>query len=322
MVFGDKTVPEWNAGTGPKGQTIPKHSINLPYFITGDQFKDLFYTKKMRYGEIISLIGFPYDSSTFSRLVRKFGWKRELGRVDTYKSDGTVFDNWSRASAWMYGWIITDGHVSDKYVGVRLQTSDIDVVKKIKQHIKFDGSLYEYPGKCEVRVYNRQMVESLRRLGIPERNKTFSATFPTIPDRFLCDFMRGAFEGDGCVSVSTQGGTVRVSFCGAAESFMLRMHDVLLSNGVNVRIARRDDSFITIHAVSQTDALRWLLLMYENTDASIRMDRKFNKFVEYVRTYYDRPRKSPEAAELIERIRRTIPECAASTATTPELIAA
>lgn len=323
LSFGDKNLPEWNAGVGPKGQTIPKHSINLPYFITKDQFIDLFYEKRLRYGDIIDLISFPYDSSTFSRLVRRFGWKKDLGRADSYSSNGEIFDVWSRESAWMYGWIITDGHVSDKYVGIRLHSLDIDVVKKIKRHFLFDGPLYEYPGKCEVRVYNRQMVGSLRERGIPTRNKTFDAVFPMdIPKEFLWDFIRGAFEGDGCVSVSAQGGTVRVCFCGAAESFMVQMRDVLISEGINVRVARRGDSFITIHAVSQSDALRWLFLMYRNTDASIRMDRKFNKFVDFVRTYYDRPRRSLEAAELIERIRRTIPECAVSTASTPELIAA
>lgn len=318
MVYGDKTLNEWNTGIGPMGQAIPKHSINLPYFITEAQFENLFYTKKMKYGEILSLINFPYDSSTFSRLVRRAGWKHELGRVDGYTSDGDAFDNWNMVSAWMYGWVVTDGHVSDKYVGIRLQSSDIDVVKKIRQHINFTGPLYEYPGKCEVRTYNRQMVESLRRLGIPERNKTFAATFPEIPDCFLWDFVRGAFEGDGSISISTRGGTVRVNFCGAANSLMKRMQEVLESNGIHVRVKRKGESFITIDAASQADALRWLFLMYQNTDASIRMDRKFNKFVEFVRTYYDRPRKSAEAGELIELIRRTIPECA----TTPDIVAA
>ncbi|WP_234414177.1 hypothetical protein [Paenibacillus sp. CAA11] len=100
---------------------------------------------------------------------------------------------------------------------------------------------------------------------------------------------------------------------------MLQMRDTLLSEGIRVRADLRGDNFISLHAVSQSDALRWLFLMYRNTDASIRMDRKFNKFVEFVRTYYDRPRKSAEAAELIERIRREIPECAQ---VSPELFAA
>lgn len=265
----------------------------------------------------MKLVKFPYDSSAFSRLVRRIGWKTELGRIDEYTSDGAVFDEWSRESAWMYGWILTDGHVSDRYVGLRLQSSDIDVVRKIRNHLKFNGPLYEYPGKCEVRAYNRKMVASLRYCGIPERNKTFGAVFPEeLPEHLVWDFIRGAFEGDGCVSVASRGGTITVSFCGAAESFMLRMNEVLGREGVDIRLSRRGDSFITLHAASQSDALRWLYLMYRNTDESIRMDRKFGKFVEFVRTYHDRPRKSAEAAELIERIRREIPECSQSAPTT------
>ncbi|WP_145412500.1 LAGLIDADG family homing endonuclease [Paenibacillus xylanexedens] len=320
MGYGDKTLAEWLDGTGPRGQRIPNNSINLNYFITEEQFKDLFYEKKLRYREILEIIKFPYNPAAFSRLVRRLGWKAELGRIDTYSSDGAVFDNLTRQSAWMYGWIITDGHVNDKYVGVRLQSSDIDVVRKIQSHIKFDGPLYEYPGKCEVRAYNRKMVTSLRNLGIPKRNKTFNATYPeNLPEHLLWDFIRGAFEGDGCVSVSARGGTIKVSLCGAAESFMLRVNDILVSEGINVRLYRRNDSFITLHAVSQSDALRWLYLMYRNTDVSIRMDRKFNKFVEFVRTYHDRSRKSAEAAEVIEQVNREIPEC---TQTSHELIAA
>jgi len=152
-------------------------------------------------------------------------------------------------------------------------------------------------------------------------DKTFDATFPTdMPDQFLWDFIRGSFEGDGSVSISTKGGTLRVCICGAAESFMIKMREELSSKGIDVRATKRSGSFTTLHAATQVDALRWLLFMYRNTDASIRMDRKFNKFVDFVRTYYDRPRKSAEASELIERIRREIPECAQEYTT--EVIAA
>lgn len=319
-MYGDKSLPEWNTGTGPKGQLIPKHSVNLSFYVTREEFEKMLYQERLPYREIVERIEYPYDLSNFSRIVRRLGWKRETGPINNYEVDADVFCKWERNTAWMYGWIITDGHVSDKYVGVRLQSADIDVVEKIKKHAKFSGPLYEYPGKCEVRMYSPIMVRSLRSLGIPKRGKTFDCEYPeSLPAHLQWDFIRGAFEGDGCVSTGLTN-NLQVSFCGASENFLTKMGDQLRSQGINVRVSRTGSVFV-LTASSISDGLCWLLYMYRNTDASIRMDRKFNKFVEFVRTYYDRKRKSPEAAELIELIRKSIPECAVTTQT-PELLAA
>lgn len=308
-MYGDKTQSEMTSGVGPKGQTIPNHSINLEYFVTKDQFQTMLYHEKLTYEEIATRIKYPYSLSAFSRIVRRMGWKTVKGKVSRYGVNESLFDSWTRESAWFYGWIITDGHVNSKSLAVRLQSRDIDVIEKLKRLASFDGEIYEYPGTAEIRIYNRRMVDALHRLGIPQRNKTFDCVFPCdISDSVKWDFMRGAFEGDGSVSVGRDG-SLNVSFCGAARNFIDEFQRVLESNGIAVRRSIVKSIFV-LSAASYADALRWLLLMYQNTNTDIRMDRKFEKMASFIRAYYEKPRKSPITGAVVEEIRSIIPECA------------
>lgn len=44
-----------------------------------------------------------------------------------------------------------------------------------------------------------KIVAGVKRWGVTAR-KTFTAVFPKLPKRFYADFIRGVFDGDGCIS--------------------------------------------------------------------------------------------------------------------------
>lgn len=315
MIYGDKTISPWTVNKDNDSINGRDYkAINLEYYILESEFKYLRINRTFE--QIRKDIGFPGELTTFRRLLMAKGW---CSAGKPFSCDETFFTTQSRGAAWVLGWLVTDGFISERYVKLDLQKQDIDVLVKVKNLLKFEGNIYESKVANGMKVYSVALVESLVSLGVPLKDKTFSCPFPKVNEARIWDFMRGAFEGDGCIRVSK--GCLSVNICGAAAGLMQGVEAVLHGAGISTRIEQRGNLKV-LTAASQTDSLRWLLFMYENTDASIRMDRKFNKFVDFIRTYYDRPRKSPEAAELIERIRRTIPECAVSTASTPELIAA
>jgi hypothetical protein len=308
-LYGDKTLPERLDVIGPKGQIIPNAKINLEYYISKDEFQKMLYEEKLKYVEIIERIRFPYDASTFSRLVRKLGWKTDLGKVDKYKVNEKFFDTWSRESAWFYGWLITDGHINDKSIDLRLQKRDSDVLEKLKDLIEFSGNLYRYKTTTGLRIYNRRLVESLRNLGIPKHNKTFECVYPHIPIDYEWDFIRGVFEGDGSIQTN---GKFCLSLCGASYKLLSGVKEFLERNRINVRLDVKEMNgkpFYNIISCDMPSSLRWAFFMYSNTTKSIRMDRKFNKYVNFLNDFYKKQRKIPEAIELVELARKTIPEC-------------
>lgn len=306
-MYGNKQLPERLAIKGPKGQVIPNAKINLEYYLTEEQFIELFYQRELTYAELSEIIEFPYVTSVFSRLVRGIGWKKDVGKPNKYSVDESFFSQWSKQNAWAYGWLITDGHIRDKYVDLTLQTADEDVLLKLKELLHFNGNLYDHNKNHKtLRIYNRDLVNSLYRLGIPTKDKTFNCRFPDIPNEFMRDFIRGTFEGDGSISISKTH-DLKVSVGGASRELMSGIQNFLISNGINARAVQDNNGFIMLHAQSLSDSLRWLYLMYNGTEKSERLDRKFDKYVSFINEgFYAKPRKSNEAKALVKVAVQTI----------------
>jgi hypothetical protein len=305
-MYGNKNLTERLAILGPKGQTIPNAKINIEHYLTESQFTELFFDRELTYKEITRLIEFPYDTSVFSRLVRGIGWKKTVGKPNKYNVDEGFFGKWSKQNAWVFGWLVTDGHIRDKYVDLTLQTADVDVLLKVKEMLSFDGVLYDHKTHKTLRVYNRNLVNSLYDLGIPSKDKTFNCVFPEIPSEFMWDFIRGTFEGDGSISVSKTH-DLKVSVGGASPELMYGIQGFLASNGINARAVQGDNGFIMLHAQSLSDSLRWLYLMYKGTENIERLDRKFAKYISFINEgFYAKNRRSSEAKALVELALQTI----------------
>lgn len=309
-MYGNKSLPERLDIIGPKGQVIPNAKINIEYYVTKEEFRKMLYEEKLKYAEIAERIDFPYDLSNFSRIVRKLGWKTDTGKVDKYTVNEQFFNSWSKESAWVYGWLITDGHVNKRYIDLTLQKTDSDVLDKIKDITNFSGPKYKRERKETIRIYNRNLVDSLFNIGFPKENKTFTCGMPDLHDEYMWHFIRGAFEGDG--SISTSNLELHVSFCGASVSLLNGINEFLNKNGIKTSLYVQKENLLVIRASGMESALKWLYFMYADTDAGIRMDRKFNKFVDFTRSFYSIQRKAKGAAEIVELARQTIPECYAA----------
>lgn len=312
MLYGNKGASPRLDIIGPKGQTIPKAKINTEYFITQEQFKRLFYEERKTLREIIELIRYPGDPSSFSRSVRELGWKKALGSDNSkYQYNNDFFDEYSLESAWFLGWILTDGYLHEKYVDVRIHSNDSDVIFKLKDAIGYDGPLYDYSnrGNFGIRIHGKEIVSQLTTLGVPLNNKSLTARFPEeLPEVYFWDFARGVTEGDGWITRGSEG-SITVGVCGVATDLLIPFMEKLSEHGVNTRLRIKRNGVMNIETRTNADALRWCFFMYSNTDASVRMDRKFNVFIDYVTKFYERQRRSSEAIELVELIRKNIPEC-------------
>lgn len=244
-----------------------------------------------------------------------------MTRSTTINED--FFKTWTKESAWVYGWLVTDGSVDEKRGQIRLmlKNHDRDVLEKMKNVLRFSGNVYDgkHPDGREysyLRVCRRGMVSDLADCGMAMVNKTFNTSLPNVPDNLFCDFLRGITEGDGNLKHGKQWNDLQVSISGATESFQSDIQCELLKRGIRTTLKEhppgksgRINSLFTLTTKSNADALRWCLFMYSDTLECLRLNRKFNIFTNYVRGYYDRNRRSRACISLIEEIKRTIPEC-------------
>lgn len=233
------------------------------------------------------------------------------------------FKELNKDSAWIYGWLVTDGSVQEKsgQIALGLKSHDRDVLVKIRELMQFSGRVYDYKKEdgretSTLRICRKSMCEDLYNLGMARTNKTFNTSFPKgLTSDIYWDFVRGVFEGDGSIAHRT-GNTdaLQVSICGATESFIDELQSTLLERGINTRKSCTNSGVYNIECRSNADALRMCYFMYANTTEQTRLNRKFNVFQNYIVTYYDKvKRRSTPCIELVELARQTIFNNAKST---------
>lgn len=237
----------------------------------------------------------------------------------------SFFKEWTRESAWVYGWLLTDGSVSENgQIKIMLKSTDRDVLEKIKHVLRFDGQIYDGEHRdgrkfSYLRICRKEMAEDLFEIGMARKDKTFNTKLPHVPDNVFWDLMRGIFEGDGNLKHGERWNDLTITIASATKQFVLDLQKALEERGIYTTIKTREPGksgnireMYTLVTKSNADALRWCFFMYANTDESIRMNRKFETYRKYIHGYYDRKRRSQECIELVELARQNIPECSDS----------
>lgn len=124
-----------------------------------------------------------------------------------HEIDETFFKNLNENSAYVLGWIASDGHIQfipKKKYSIRLELKDLDILEKIRELMKSTHPITkrEDRGTYVFVVNSKELVRQLFDLGLTT-DKTFTLTMPNIPKNLNKDFIRGFFDGDGSVYLHT-----------------------------------------------------------------------------------------------------------------------
>eukprot|EP01084_Bolivina_argentea_P020146 37485_1 len=105
-----------------------------------------------------------------------------------------------------------------------------------------------------------------------------------MPDEYICHFVRGYFDGDGCIHFSSYHGYFQVHFIGTA-SFIRYLQcyikqNVLFDSRANGSITDSSScKRLDYHGVSSPlSVLNW---MYKDSDESIHLDRKYALYCKF-----------------------------------------
>jgi hypothetical protein len=127
------------------------------------------------------------------------------------KYNESYFENIdSEDKAYFLGFIFADGCVtndSEKYryqLTLKLHSKDIEILKKFIESINGEMNVREDKKReiCEVFLSGKKLICDLENLGV-KQNKTFSVKYPIIDEKLEKHFLRGYFDGDGCIRVNT-----------------------------------------------------------------------------------------------------------------------
>lgn len=168
----------------------------------------------------------------------------------------------SEHKAYWLGFLYADGYVEPIYRREKIKAFRIEIslciedkphlqklINDIESNVPISERNQKFKDKeyktCRVRINNTKMCKDLINLGCTTR-KSLTLTFPDtsiIPNKFLKDFIRGYFDGDGCISYSERNyidkrnnkeyiqKNIVSSFVGTYE-FLYNLSEVLSSNNI------------------------------------------------------------------------------------------
>ena len=219
------------------------------------------------------------DVGTVYNRLKKLGIYTKRHRK--YILNEKYFENIdSQNKAYWLGFLMADGYNSGKFIRVDIQ--DGDHLEKFRDDV--------YPNKdMPVRtklsatnksvyyltIQNSKFVSDCEKFGIV-MNKSHIAKYPDINTDMDKHFIRGLFDGDGCLSYTMDGNYRRYTFSIVGSNDIIsKVRNKLLLIGVNIGF-RKTKSIYELHIRGNRQIIKVLDWLY--CDSNIYLERKFKKY--------------------------------------------
>lgn len=215
----------------------------------------------------------------------------------------------SANKAYWLGFLYADGCITSVYKNDELRRMNLEIslcaedrhhLEKFRDCIESNLTIRDktiHSGNKEyyanrLAVYSTKMCKDLYKLGCTPR-KTYTVTFPTydiVPHEFMRDFVRGFFDGDGCIHTGMQHGKPHIELVITGMPGMLRsIADFLISEEVlrvfpKIHLDKRSKAASLF--MYGTDAIKDIL-DYLYKDAEMYLDRKYQKYLDFYKDYDD-----------------------------------
>lgn len=224
------------------------------------------------------------DRRTYSETSRK------------YSLNETYFDDIDcQEKAYFLGFLYADGYNNEARGVVELSCSEKDreILEKFSKLINSTKPVrfVESNGVRSVRIdlCSRKLCSALSSFGCVQ-TKTFKIKFPLLNENLISHFIRGYFDGDGCLSYGT---TPKDNVFGNAfnsvitfvstEDFCNSIKDIIknkldINSTLLCRHPSHNNNNRTLQISGNLQVVRMMQWMYEKS--SICLDRKMAKFIE------------------------------------------
>lgn len=215
-----------------------------------------------------------------------------------YKFDIEFFKKWTREMAYVLGYWYADGNILDATKSTRgkyssVTSTDKETILSFKSLLSAEHSVGEsfrtgafYRRKqYTLRIGSHELYDILVKRGLCP-NKSLTMNFPEVPKMFLADFIRGYFDGDGCVHLekSKDGKLIkrlRTIFTSGSKQFLHRLKGQLnesanMKNGL-LTISHRSFQL----RYSTAESVQLFKFFYKKAKVPLFLKRKLKTFLGY-----------------------------------------
>lgn len=215
----------------------------------------------------------------------------------------SFFKKWSYDMAYVLGFFAADGSmIRNKRGGhfIEFTITDRVVLELIQRVTGSTHKIQKRPSRnvawktqYRIQIGSKKWFADLSRLGFTQ-NKSNTLLFPKIPKKYLSDFVRGYFDGDGCIYFKklkfadrkNKRWIVLTLFTSGSEAFLRSLHTALLSIGVKGGSLRKKARGFDL-SLSSRDSLAIYRLMYHTAPITdLYLPRKYKLFTKAMKTLY------------------------------------
>ena len=272
------------------------------YNLTKDALMNLYISNKKSLGDIAGLYG--VSRTAIHKKLKECGIKQRSkseARIEAQKQgklpqrffdiNEDFFSGWSPEMAYVLGLIITDGCVSGAGQ-VSLSMNDQELLEKVKKVMGSEHNIT--PSKHQAGLYcfhfaREKLIEDLHKFGVFPR-KSLTVNFPDVPQKFLTDFIRGVFDGDGSVYFEPHSPKnplrLRSKFVSSSKQFIEGLHMALEFLGMPKRKIyqqKTKNAWSYSLVFCHRDSKKLFEILYKNTKNGLFLDRKYRRFLEGLR---------------------------------------
>lgn len=201
-------------------------------------------------------------------------------RVLVTKVNHNYFSNYNSKSCYWAGFILADGYIRPNRpsLEIKLQKKDVGHLNKFKVDIGFEGKVTERDKYYDISISSTKIKNDLcNNFDITNRKSLTCFISDKIPSLFLKDFIRGYFDGDGCITFTT---TNTINILGTYKT-VDGIRTFFFEEGVRLRSKEKPDIIHTgkIYQINYSgkSAIKCLNILYK--DAETFLDRKFELYL-------------------------------------------
>lgn len=240
------------------------------------------------------------DRSVIKRVLSNYGIQlRSLSESKRKVSLNVDYFNKINTSdkAYWLGFLYADGAINESRVRICISKRDEELVHKFKQSLNSGHKISETINRrsgneylqAEISITSQPMVKDLMKHGCHSR-KTFTCKFPThINNNLMRHFVRGYFDGDGCITHKKYYGKKKVSFYPAISIAVSQQFGNELvkyfKKELNTKTRIINDKSIYSVRASNRIAVEIMKHLYLNSD--LYLERKKNKATYWIDKYND-----------------------------------
>lgn len=264
---------------------MSRNPVKIPRTEENENVLRAFYAKET-YADLAARLGFPGKAGQ----VRLFCQEIGVAVPRNSEMNHSFLKKVSKDRDWFLGLFISDGSIVtfnrwgntyDRLV-LSLKREDSDAVEKVRVLLGLSQEIRPDRGQFVLQWTSGEMVMDLRELGINNNKSTRLNDFNWATVSYFSHFLRGFTDGDGCISIRYDNkGRSYPSWVVLTHSsngvFFEEMKKRLESFGVSYRLGT--DNMLCIGKAGR-EAKSVLDFIYQGSEESIRMNRKYSKYLE------------------------------------------